>query len=147
MIKMTISLLQTVTPPIVADMNQLLHQLSPEVAKLTQSALEQMVAQHEMYVFIAVDEDRHVKGTVTLVAYTLLSGKKAWIEDVVVDASMRGQGFGKKLVAFVLDFARQNGLPKVDLTSRPERIAANKLYQHLGFRKRDTNVYRLEIDC
>lgn len=94
--------------------------------------------------FIATNDEQHILGTATLATYTLLSGTKAWIEDVVVDSSARKQGIGQQLVLHILKFARQKGINKIDLSSRPERIAANKLYQKLGFEQRKTNIYRNE---
>jgi ribosomal protein S18 acetylase RimI-like enzyme len=41
--------------------------------------------------------------------------------------------------------ARGLGCRTIDLTSRPSREAANRLYQREGFEQRDTNVYRLTL--
>jgi ribosomal protein S18 acetylase RimI-like enzyme len=70
---------------------------------------------------------------------------KVWIEDVVVDVAARGKGLGKDLMLFAIDYVSQKNISTINLTSSPERIAANKLYQKLGFVKRETNVYRLTI--
>ena len=77
--------------------------------------------------------------------YPLPTGLKAWIDDVVVDSAARGQGVGEALNQAALDEARQRGAKEVDLTSRPKREAANRLYQRLGFVPRDTNVYRIKL--
>ena len=60
----------------------------------------------------------------------------------MVDDSARGHGAGEALNRAALDFAKANGAITVDLTSRPSRAAANRLYQRLGFALRETNVYR-----
>jgi ribosomal protein S18 acetylase RimI-like enzyme len=88
----------------------------------------------------------HIVGSLTLVTFRIPTGVRAWIEDVVVDASARGKGVGEKLNLFALELARAKGAKTVDLTSRPSREAANRLYQRIGFAPRDTNVYRFSFD-
>ncbi|MGP0032027.1 MAG: GNAT family N-acetyltransferase [Acidimicrobiales bacterium] len=83
-----------------------------------------------------------VVGMLTLAVFTLPTGVRAWIEDVVVDDAARGSGVASALVQSALDLARAQGARTVDLTSRPEREAANRLYLRLGFARRETNVYR-----
>ena len=82
----------------------------------------------------------------TLVVFPLPSGLRARIEDVVVDQDARGHGVATALTLAALDLARQQGARSVDLTSRPSRVAANRLYQRLGFQLRDSNVYRHQAD-
>ena len=83
-----------------------------------------------------------ILGTLTLVVFRIPTGVRAWIEDVVVDGSARGHGVGDELNRVALELARSKGAKTVDLTSRPSREAANRLYQRIGFQPRDTNVYR-----
>jgi ribosomal protein S18 acetylase RimI-like enzyme len=80
----------------------------------------------------------------TLAVFRIPTGVRAWIEDVVVDQSARGQGVGEALSRRALDLAAAAGARTVELTSRPSRQAANHLYQRLGFQPRDTNVYRYQ---
>jgi len=87
-------------------------------------------------------EDGDIQGMLTLVIFTIPTGTRAWIEDVVVDDAARGHGAGLQLVDAALELAHNLGVKTVDLTSRPSREAANRLYQRAGFEKRDTNVYR-----
>ncbi|HSB85552.1 MAG TPA: GNAT family N-acetyltransferase [Ilumatobacteraceae bacterium] len=86
--------------------------------------------------------DGEIVGSLTLVLYRIPTGLKAWIEDVVVDQSVRGHGVGEALSEAALEEARRHGVKYVTLSSRPSRHAANRLYQRLGFKQRDTNVYR-----
>lgn len=86
--------------------------------------------------------DEQILGILTLVTFRIPTGQRAWIEDVVVDSRARGQGAGRQLVETALAHAKQAGCRTVDLTSRPSRQAANRLYQKCGFQARDTNVYR-----
>jgi ribosomal protein S18 acetylase RimI-like enzyme len=85
-----------------------------------------------------------VVGSLTLALFRLPTGVRAWIEDVVVDERARGRGVGEALVQAALAQAAAAGATSVDLTSRPSREAANRLYQRLGFQARQTNVYRYQ---
>ena len=78
----------------------------------------------------------------SLVLFPIPTGLRAWVEDVVVDEKARGKGVGKALSEYALKEALLMGVMTVDLTSRPDRVAANQLYQRVGFTKRETNVYR-----
>ncbi len=82
----------------------------------------------------------------TLVIFTLPTGVRAWIEDVVVDDASRGGGVASTLIRAAIDRADSAGARTVDLTSRPHREAANRLYVRLGFEKRETNVYRRTLE-
>jgi len=81
----------------------------------------------------------------SLVVFSIPTGTKAWVEDVVVAQVARGKGVGMALMNHALAVAKNAGAKSVDLTSRPSREAANKLYQKLGFTARETNVYRLTV--
>ena len=81
----------------------------------------------------------------TLVLFRIPTGLRAWIEDVVVDEAARGRGVGETLNRAAIEWARGAGATTVDLTSRPSREAANRLYRRLGFQERATNVYRLDL--
>ena len=87
-----------------------------------------------------------IVGSLTLALFPVPTGLRAWIEDVVVDEGVRGQGIGAALNQEALQVARNQGARTVDLTSRPSREAANRLYQRLGFKQRETNVYRYSFD-
>ena len=89
--------------------------------------------------------DGLIVGSLTLVIFHIPTGIRAWIEDVVVDADARGKGVGEALNVFALAEAKRQGATTVDLTSRPSREAANRLYQRIGFEARSTNVYRYTI--
>ncbi len=95
--------------------------------------------------FVAEIKGGKSAGLFTLVTYDIPTGKKYWIEDVVVDESERGKGIGKAMMLFAIDFARSAGAREIDLTSRPERIEANLLYTKLGFVRRETNAYRYKL--
>ena len=86
-----------------------------------------------------------VVGMLTVGMYASPTGTKAWIEDVVVDESMRGSGLGRRLVEHAIDYCREEGIDTVYLTSNPKRVAANALYQSVGFVRKETNMYKMEL--
>lgn len=140
---MKISIVTLVSDDLTAAFENLIPQLSPEAAIPTKSFLEEITKSDNMTLFIA--EDEGIVGTLTLAIQKIPTGKKAWIEDVVVDGSARGKGIGKKLIQHAIEYASESGVTKIDLTSSPFRTAANKLYEKMGFQKRDTNFYRLKL--
>lgn len=89
--------------------------------------------------------DGSIVGSLTLALYAIPTGLKAWIEDVVVDEAASGQGIGEALNQAAIEEARRRGSKDVSLTSRPSREAANRLYQRIGFERRETNVYRYKL--
>ena len=95
--------------------------------------------------FFAVMDGEHIVGCASLCVFESPNGRKASIEDVVVASAYRGQLIGKQLMQHVIEYAKTLAPINLQLTSRPERAAANKLYQSIGFQKRETNAYRLEI--
>jgi len=104
---------------------------------------------HEIRDLLVATDDSTgaVVGSLTLVVFRIPTGVRAWIEDVVVDGAARGRGVGEALNRFALDRAAALGARTVDLTSRPTREAANRLYRRLGFEPRDTNIYRYNPDA
>jgi ribosomal protein S18 acetylase RimI-like enzyme len=96
-------------------------------------------------VLFAARVDSKIVGLLTLVVFRIPTAVRAWIEDVVVDELARGKGVGEALNRAALDEARRRGAKTVDLTSRPSRAAANRLYQRIGFVARETNVYRYDL--
>jgi ribosomal protein S18 acetylase RimI-like enzyme len=133
-----------ITPEIVAAFERLIPQLSSSNPAPTEAELRQIVNSDSTLLLLAEDEGVIV-GSLTLALFRIPTGLRAWIEDVVVDAAARGNGVGETLNRFALDEAQRRGATTVDLTSRPTREAANRLYQRLGFVKRDTNVYRYDF--
>lgn len=121
---------------------RLLPQLDPGIELPAKEQFNKVLKSGGTHFFIAEPGNKKIAGMMSVVTYNVPTGIKVWIEDVVVDEAYRGKGIGKKLMAFAIDFARSSGAKSVDLTSRPWRIAANLLYQKMGFELRETNVYR-----
>jgi ribosomal protein S18 acetylase RimI-like enzyme len=135
---------QFATPEVVAGLNALLPQLSSQPATLTIDDVERMLHSEAATLFVAT-ENGVVLGTLTLIIFSIPTGRRGWIEDVVVDQGARGAGVGEKLTNAAIDEARVRGVRSLDLTSRPSREAANAMYVKLGFGLRETNVYRLTL--
>ena len=133
-----------VTDELVAAMSRLIPQLSSSSPPPGADGLRTIVDSDACHLLVAVD-DGTILGSMTLVVFPIPTGVRAWIEDVVVDDAARGKGVGRALNEAALDLARGLGAKTVDLTSRPSREAANRLYQRLGFVARDTNVYRYTL--
>lgn len=121
---------------------RLLPQLDPDSGMISEEKLKSILKSKNTHFFIAETENREIAGMLTVAVYVIPTGTKFWIEDVVVDDSQRGKGIGKELMIFAIDFAKSTGAKSVELTSRPSRVSANKLYQQMGFVLRETNVYR-----
>jgi len=134
---------------LVAAMARLIPQLSNSNSPPDIDALEAIVSSDASVLLLAVDPmatgEEAILGSMTLVVFRIPTGLRAWIEDVVVDEAARGRGVGEMLNRAAIERARGEGATTVDLTSRPSREAANRLYQRLGFRERSTNVYRLSL--
>ena len=91
---------------------------------------------------LAARLDGRIVGLLTLAMFPIPTGFRAWIEDVIVDEAARGQGIGEALTKEALDLAEAAGARTVDLTSRPSREAAGRLYERVGFAERSTRIYR-----
>ena len=124
--------------------HRLIPQLSSSSLPLTLSELEEIVDGNSTVLF-AARHNGDIVGLLTLAIFRIPTGVRAWIEDVVVDELARGSGVGEALSRAALAEAARRGAKTVELTSRPSREAANRLYQRIGFVRRDTNVYRYEL--
>jgi ribosomal protein S18 acetylase RimI-like enzyme len=132
---------QTVTPELLDAVRRLVPQLSKSAPPVSEDELAEIVGGPATTFFVA-RVDGVIMGCLTLVVFRLPTGVRAWIEDVVVDDAARGHGVGAALNVAAIAVADERGARTLDLTSRPSREAANRLYQRLGFVQRDTNVYR-----
>jgi ribosomal protein S18 acetylase RimI-like enzyme len=141
-----IEVVQKVTDEIVEAFGRLLPQLSTTARPLDVSALTKIATAEASNVLIA-RVGGEIVGTLTVVIFPIPTGVRAWIEDVVVDEEARGKEFGGKRVGEALTIeairlARAADAKTVDLTTRPSRVAAGKLYERLGFEQRNSRVYR-----
>ena len=151
---MSVELIEQSSPELVAAMERLIPQLSRSAKPLTAQQTQALVDQDSVYLFvfrtdkpvIAADGNEVEAGTIlgmlSLATFAIPTGVRAWVEDVVVDAGTRGMGAGQQLVEAAVAHAQKISARTVDLTSRPSREAANRLYRRCGFELRETNVYR-----
>jgi ribosomal protein S18 acetylase RimI-like enzyme len=134
-----------VTDELVSAIGRLVGQLSRSAEPPAAAELEEIVGSPASHLLVARDESGAIVGTLTLALFRIPTGVRAWIEDVVVDENVRGGGVGESLTREALRLAAEAGARTVDLTSRPSREAANRLYERIGFERRETNVYRIVI--
>lgn len=145
---MSVELMTVSTPEVVEAINELLPQLSKSATLLTEEQVDNLLAQEMVYLFaFRHDETNAIVGMLTLATFKIPTGLRAWVEDVVVSEAARGQGAGRKLIEEAVAYADKLGAKSVDLTSRPTREAANRLYMRCGFEKRETNVYRFNASA
>jgi len=135
-----------VTDELVQAFAKLMPQLTPFSPPPDRSILEAIVSHPGSCLFLARDAQAGIVGSATLATFTSPTGTHAWIEDVIVDEAWRGQGIGEALTRACIERAAQLGLKEVNLTSRPSREAANRLYLRMGFQRRETNLYRLPLE-
>lgn len=142
---MKITELKEFTPQQFAELKGLMTELSERLV-LTEKALQDVVKDANSHLYILTDANRII-GCATLGVFHSPTGRKASVEDVVVSASYRGQQLGRRLMEHVLKVAREMAPIELHLTSKPKRVAANGLYQALGFQRKETNFYRLIIEA
>lgn len=135
----------TASDELVGALGRLLPQLSSTAEPVDHDAVRRMVA-NDANTLLVARTAHDIVGTLTLVLLQLPSGVRGRIEDVVVDTAARGQGVARLLTGEALRIARESGARTVDLTSRPDRVAANRLYEDLGFQARESRVYRFPLD-
>ena len=140
----TVDICTHVDDELVAAFEVLIPQLSSSNPPPGREALQDLVSSEASTLFVA-RLDGVIVGSLTLAMFRIPTGVRAWIEDVVVDGNARGHGVGEALNRAALDHARHNGAITVDLTSRPSREAANRLYQRMGFVQRESNLYRYQL--
>lgn len=126
-------------------LDSLLHQLSTRKPSVCMEYLQEIVKDENTRIYVLYDEESAVQAMLTLALTRLLTGKKAWVEDVVVDSSCRHRGYARQLLRFAEKEAGTLGFTTLNLTSRPGRVAANRLYQSEKYEMRETNVYKKEI--
>ncbi len=124
--------------------NDLASLLGDGRSSLADTDVLEMLGSPEVRFFIAREKYKIV-GMLTLLVYRIPFTKKGILEDLVVMPEFRQQGLGKRLIQVAIDTAKENGASYIDITSRPSRAAANILYERFGFKKRETNVYRLQL--
>lgn len=140
---MGIQELHNYTQAQVEDLKQLIAEMSDRV-KFTQTDLMLVLKDSNSHLYVIL-ESEHIVGCAILCVFHSPTGTKASVEDVVVSSAYRGQHLGRQLMEYVLEQAKAYAPIELHLTSNPMRVAANKLYQSLGFQRKETNCYQLSI--
>jgi ribosomal protein S18 acetylase RimI-like enzyme len=137
-----------VTDEVAQAFERLIPHLSSSAAIPSPAELQEIASSQASILLVARDTEQAgiIVGSLSLVVFRIPTGVRAWIEDVVVDPAERGRGIGEALTRAALQRAEQEGAKTVDLTSRPSREAANRLYQRVGFVQRVTNLYRYDLE-
>ncbi len=124
-------------------MKSLIEQLVNRSVEFDRKRVELLLNQGSM--LLARNEEEKIVGMASLYRIDRLDRTIGRVEDVVVDASTRGQGVGRGLMEGLIEEAKKQGISRLFLTSRPERVEANHLYQKVGFVKHETNPYKMDL--
>ena len=142
---MVIKRVKVVDEPLMKALANLLPQLSASATEPIAQYVEELISREDTHLFVACGESGEIVGMLTLLIVAIPTSRKAWIEDVVIDAVHRGEGIGEALVKRAVEVARAEGAKRIYLTSNPKREAAHRLYKRCGFEQYDTAVFRLEL--
>ena len=134
--------LKDATQKAVDELVVLGRELHSDERTMTLAALEELVHDDTAILMVVKDDDRII-GMATLYSILKIGKHNSLVEDVIVDSRYRGQGLGEKLVRTLIDAGKARGITSVTLTSRPERVAAHKLYEKIGFVMKETDVFKL----
>ncbi|MEU2257312.1 GNAT family N-acetyltransferase [Nocardia xishanensis] len=143
--EVVIEVAEKATEQLAETVSALNRQLSSKPRALSVDELAELIESQATRLLVAYLDGAPV-GMLTLVTFAIPTGVRARIEDVVVDEAVRGRGVAFELTEAAVELARRAGARTVDLTSRPEREAANRLYRRAGFEVRESVTYRRTLD-
>ncbi|HZE87168.1 MAG TPA: GNAT family N-acetyltransferase [Methylomirabilota bacterium] len=145
--EIVITKLTTFSPEIAEDIRQLASKIGNNYKSLTNDDIKEMLSSHTVTILAAKDpQTKQIVGMITLIVYRIPYVRKAYLDDLIVHENYRGQGIGSLLMEEAAMMAKEKGAAYVDFTARPRRTESNSLYEKLGFKKRETNIYRLLFD-
>ena len=142
--KIDIKTITEFDPSLTEPIGRLLDQLTSLHIEFTDNDLRTLIEAESSSLMVMYSDTEPI-GMITLGHYLAPTGRKVWIEDVVIDNMFRGRGLGRKLVAHAIEYCKSQGIDTLMLTSNPKRVAANALYQSLGFERKETNVYKMNL--
>ena len=125
------------------DIDSLMHELS-STSFCNEELLDNALNDANVHVYVIRNEG-HIVATGTLCIKHTLEFTIADIESVVVRSKCRGRGYGKELMTAMIEAAKKMNVHYIQLTSNPARVAANQLYQDLGFERYETNCYKRKL--
>lgn len=141
--KIYIEQVKTFSLELAEALNKLLKQLDSSAASLTKADVKFMINYPANHLFVARIDSKEIVGMLTLIIYRIPVWKKGWLEDLVVDKAYRNKGIATKLINHAIEKAKAEGVLSLNFTSSPTKVEANNFYLRLGFKKRDTNIYRI----
>lgn len=142
---MKIEELYALTEAQISDLQELMKQLAPDI-DVTSEMFIRTVESSNTHFFAMMNDEGCIVGCASLCVFESPTGRKASVEDVVVSSSYRGQGLGRMIMEYIIDYAKKELAPiDLHLTSNPQRVSANALYKAVGFEKRETNAYAMMI--
>jgi GNAT superfamily N-acetyltransferase len=134
--------IQTAQPSDLAPVLQLLHtQLQEHDIVLTDQALQRatqgLIEDHRLGRILTARLDGGLVGVAVISFLWTLEhgGPAAWLDEVYVEPSRRGEGIGRKLVEAAMQVARDSGCIALDLEVDAGHEAAERLYERMGFRR------------
>jgi ribosomal protein S18 acetylase RimI-like enzyme len=136
-----VEVVREATDEVTGALSRLVPQLSTTAAPPDMATVQRIVGS-QATTLLAARLDGRIVGFLALVMFPIPTGFRAWIEDVIVDEAARGRGIGEALTKKALELAEAAGARTVDLTTRPHREAAGRLYERVGFAARSTRNYR-----
>ena len=145
MTNLKIEMVRHSSPALLRGVKSLLPQLTSSDRTMTATELNTMITSPTATLLIVRDSDKIV-GMISLAIVQMPSGLRSYLEDLVINSSYRRRGAATKLLEAAIDLARNAGVRTLDFTSRPSRIGTIELYERLGFRRRETNVFRYTFD-
>jgi len=130
-----------------ADINELLLQLRQDQNEPlgTQEDLDSIASPNRDIIFVTARDGEKIVGMASIYVATKFGKKTGFVEDVVVSERYRGQGLGQRIMETAIEEAKIERVTQLYLTSRPERVAAHKLYEKLGFVMKKTDVFKLKF--
>ncbi len=131
-------------PQVLDRINVLVRQLSSRAKLLTAATLSRMLENKNLELWVMRDGEKII-GMGSLVIWRAVVGVRSRIEDIVIDEAYRGKGLGECITKILIRSAKRNKAKDIEFSSRPNRVAANALYRKLGFEKKETNVYTMEL--
>jgi GNAT superfamily N-acetyltransferase len=141
-----VELVHEVTDEVLDALGRLIPQLNPERHSPSRTEVEALIGSPDAVLLVLRDDDGMIRATTTVSFLVRLRGRRAWIEDVVVDEAARGHGHGRAIIEFAVDLAARRGVDSVRLTSGEHRAAAHVMYERIGFTREITRVYGMRLE-
>ena len=131
-----------ISPQVEQRLGQLMNQLNPSIKTEGLVGLTTEASGCELF---CAFEGNEIMGMASLIMYKVLSGNKAWIEDVVVDQKFRRRGVAKALTQALIDRAKERGADYLLLYTGAHRKEAHGLYESCGFTIKNSHLFHMPL--